>query len=466
MRGDLLRHALVAAVIAVAKSEDGDCMCFGAIPCCPSPMTCGHYCTKKLGRNCHFHATCCGELGQKPLTCDCGNCKHAEGNSTELSTATAGLAPSPLTKQLIYVATGNCDGEDKGCVPQPEQEKVIQPLIVDSIGSITHGEPSLAISTEGSPIWLTTVGNSLDDGCIVATIADKSEIFTHGRGRTHYTPSGGVNPVYASVTADGKYLLVANYHGPDDANTSTGASVASFSINRADCSLELRDVKNHSGHSVNPKRQGGAHPHSIVAGLGGTQWSTLAFACDLGMDQITIYNVSKDGYLDALHAVPTAPGLGPRHMVLHPHLPIWYVVDEMGESVLVFRSTKLVQTLDLRAPGLSCNQSKSAEIVITPSGGAVFATDRGCQNTVTSFVVQEDGRLEQKRRADAPRFPRGMYLTLGNVLLVAGQSHTEIWSYIVTEDAEIELASKFKGSSLPPHPATFTSFPATDFFVV
>lgn len=324
--------------------------------------------------------------------------------------------------------------------------------MVNSNGSIYDG--NRAIPTKGSPIWLTTIGDSLDDGCLIATIADKSEIFTYGMGFTHYTESGGINPVYASVSND-QHLLVANYHGPDNAHTSTGASVASFSINREDCSLKLEDVKNHSGHSVNPKRQGGAHPHSIVPG----PWPNTAVACDLGLDKIFLYNVAHDGKLSKLDVISTDPGLGPRHTVINPRLPIMYIVDEMGESVLVFEQTKLVQQLDLRDfRDSDCNESKSAEIVITPGGGAVFATDRGCQNTVTSFQVLKDGRLKNKTVVEAPRFPRGMYLVLDNVLLVAGQSRTEVWSYIVSEDGGIEKVSEYKEASLPPHPATFTSF--------
>jgi 6-phosphogluconolactonase len=324
--------------------------------------------------------------------------------------------------------------------------------------------PPLSFPTGGAPVWLTTVGKDLREGCLIATLADKSTLFSAGRGATHTTPSGGVNPVYAQANED-RILFVANYHGPDDTKISDGASVATFKIGE-DCSLTLADVKNHSGSSVDPARQGGAHVHSVVPGRGG-----LAYACDLGMDKIFTYKVSREGKLTELARNSVKPGAGPRHLVEHPSLPYVYVVFEMGTAVASYKqqpkgALELIQTESVVDKKLGDGTgSKAAEIAISPDGSCIFATNRGSQNTVTVFKTLNDGKLDRLSSIEAPKFPRGMSLIAdGSMLVVGGQSQTEVWSYAVGKECELKRLSELHPTGgqldIPPHPSTFTSFSA------
>jgi len=367
---------------------------------------------------------------------------------------------------LMFVGTGNCDGEDPNCVEGPYlPEQFIRPLLVQKNGSMSIPTlEHLSIRTLGAPVWLTTVGNGLKDGCLIATVANTSEIFTYSQrfdGLTRrWVPSGGVNPVYASVANEGHTLLVANYHGPDNSNSSEGASVASFTIGK-ECHMELVDVKKHSGNSVNPTRQGGAHVHSVVSVRGG-----LAYACDLGMDQIFTYRVASDGKLTLVGRTRVKAGSGPRHLVQHPSKDVVYVVSEMGQSVSSFKQIGDGEHLqELQSIPVGPNPgSKAAEIAISQDGSLVFVTNRGLDNTVSVFNTNAvSGELTLKTKVDAPVFPRGMALIADDtILLVAGQSKTEVWSYIVSKDGGLTLAKELHstgdGLGLPPHPATFTSF--------
>jgi len=376
-----------------------------------------------------------------------------------LSLALAG-ASADSGEVLTFVGTGNCDGEDPNCVEGPYQpEQIIRPLLVQKNGSMSIPTlEHLSIPTGGAPVWLTTVGNGLQDGCMIATLANTSEIFTYSANGSHRVPSGGANPVYASVANEGHTLLVANYHGPDNSKSSDGASVASFTIGK-ECALTLVDVKKHSGHSINPDRQGGAHVHSVVSVRGG-----LAYACDLGMDQIFTYKVASDGKLTEVGRTSVKAGSGPRHLVQHPSKDVVYVVSEMGQSVSSFKQDgerlEELQTIPVGAnPG-----SKAAELAISQDGSSVFVTNRGLENTVSVFSTNAaNGELTLKTKVDAPVFPRGMALIADDtILLVAGQSKTEVWSYMVSKDGSLtpatELHSTGDGLGLPPHPATFTSF--------
>jgi 6-phosphogluconolactonase len=363
---------------------------------------------------------------------------------------------------VAFVGTGGCDGEDKACVISPSgPERAIHSLVVASNGSLQYGKEKIV--TGSNPVWLTTLGRDLKSGCLFATLANTSEIFAYGSGAKFSVPSGGVNPVFAAVTEDQKTLIVANYHGPDNANTSTGASVASFRIG-SKCSLTLADRKDHSGSSVNPERQGGAHVHSAVPVRGG-----LVYVCDLGTDEIYTYTVGADNKLTEKARTKVQSGFGPRHLVPHPFKPFVYVVNEMGRAVTVFEEhptgdgpLKLLQTLSVVHKELGNGDgSKAAEIAISPDGKFVFATNRGSQNTVTVFETLPDGKLSLRSYAKAPSFPRGMALVQeGKELLVAGQTKTEVWSYKVGADGSLTVASELEsdGISLPPHPATFTTF--------
>lgn len=351
---------------------------------------------------------------------------------------------------------------DKDCHEGPKgPEQVIHPMRVGINGALELQEE--AIETGSNPVWLTTLGQDLDSGCLFATLADSSEIFAYSSHGKHSVPSGGVNPVYAAVTEDKKTLIVANYHGPDNANTSTGASVASFKIG-SNCSLTMADRKNHSGSSIVPDRQGGAHVHSAVPVRGG-----LAYVCDLGTDEIYTYVIGSDSKLTEKARTKVQAGFGPRHLVQHPSKPYVYVVNEMGCAVTVFEehpsgdgSLKLLQTQSVVHKELGDGSgSKAAEIAISPDGKFIFATNRGSQNTVTVFEILGNGTLSLKSYVQAPSYPRGMALVLGgDVLLVAGQTKIEVWSYKVGKDGSLTVASKVEndGAKLPPHPATFTTF--------
>jgi len=379
------------------------------------------------------------------------------------------LAREAVSYAGFFVGSGGCDVADAGCVEHPAEERNIVGVEIDANGSMSLLNNTFV--TPGMPVWLTLLSYMYRYDCLFATLADTSLVWWQpSNGPPSYVESGGVNPVYSAVAYSGETLLVANYHGPDDANTSTGASVASFAIGD-DCSLTLVDVKNHSGSSVNPSRQGGAHVHSVVPARDG-----LAYACDLGLDIIFTYQVGLDSHLTELSRTHTEPGVGPRHLVPHPVKPFVYVVTEMGQNLLVYRqglngTLSLVQTASLRADvGCAADASKSAEIVMALDGLLVFATMRGCQNTVSMFLVKDDGTLALLKVAEAPAFPRGMFLpnnfesNTPSTLVVGGQSNTELWSYHFdymgpTLEKLSELHSTGAALDLPPHPAAFAQFP-------
>lgn len=340
---------------------------------------------------------------------------------------------------LAFAGAAGCDVTDHDCSQDSSSaEVVLWQYSLTPAGTLI---PLSKLSLAGVPAWLATAPQLPQ--CLFATLVTVNavaafEITSSGaQPRGAPVPSGGVHPVYASITQDGAWLLVANYHGPDDGVDSTGASVASFRIG-ADCTLTLVSSVPHSGSSVVHGRQEAAHPHSLVP----AREMGIAYACDLGQDIIFTYAV-LDGGLKELHRTHAQPGDGPRHLVEHPYLPIAFVVNEIASTVALYAVEKgsiltrkiAVSTLP---PGTPNAGSKAAEIAISPDGTKLYATNRGLHNSVCVFNVLVDGSLKQTQQILVSPYPRGMTLAFGgSLLLVAGQHSGVVQTFIVDTDGKV-----------------------------
>jgi len=193
--------------------------------------------------------------------------------------------------------------------------------------------------------------------------------------------SAGGGACHLVVDKTGKMLFVANY--------GTG-SVASFAIH-ADGSIgEKTGFDQHSGSSVNPKRQKGPHAHEVVL----SPDNRFLFVPDLGTDQIKIYRVDAANSTFTPNDPPFAsvkPGLGPRHFTFGRGARFAYVVCEMGSSVAVFAydsakgSLTPVQTVST-LPADFTGEDNSAEIQVDRSGRFLYASNRG-QDSITVFAI-------------------------------------------------------------------------------
>lgn len=378
--------------------------------------------------------------------------------------------PSKPKGKTVIVGSGACDGQDTHCKDKKDAEKVMTFLTIDDNGEM-HKWTEMA-DLPGLAAWFAVTHSSDNGKCLYVTYPGISSI-----GVFHWTDDGelptriqtlpvgdaNANPVYADVSSDGQTLVVANYHGPDNQNNSTGASVQTFSI-AGDCKLTQSDLKPHAGSSTNKDRQGAAHPHSTVVGR-----HNMLFVCDLGMDVIFTYNISSSGKLTELARTPTTPGSGPRHSVLHPTKDYLFVVYEMGSKVSSFQfdaSGKLTLIADITTTpdaDPKAYGSKAAEIAITPDGLHLYASNRAFapnfSDTIAVFDVGSDGKLTLAQQVPCPPFPRGMMLMpSGKFLLVASQTNSDVASFKV--DAKTgHLTATNSSEKGPWGAAAFATFP-------
>ena len=120
-------------------------------------------------------------------------------------------------------------------------------------------------------------------------------------------------------------MLVANYGG---------GSVAVLPTKDDGALLKASDFIQHEGSSVNPDRQQEPHAHSIMIAPN----NRYAYAPDLGMDKIMIYNPDLEKGKLQPNSQPfqsVEPGQGPRHFDFHPNNKFAFVINEIGNTIVL-----------------------------------------------------------------------------------------------------------------------------------
>ena len=233
--------------------------------------------------------------------------------------------------------------------------------------------------------------------------------------------SHGNGPCHVSVDHTGKFVLVANYGG---------GSIAVLPIS-ADGSLgEATAAIQHTGSSVDPRRQKEPHAHSIYL----SPDNRFVIVADLGLDKLLVYRFdSKKGTLTPNDppSVSVKPGSGPRHFAFHPNGKYAYCVNEMFSTVTAFdwNGSKGVltekETLSTLPAGFK-GRSSDAEIEIHPNGKFLYASNRG-HDSIAVFAIAPDGKLSMVEVAPVHvKTPRHFAIApSGDYLFAEGQDSNQ-----------------------------------------
>ena len=211
-------------------------------------------------------------------------------------------------------------------------------------------------------------------------------------------------PVHISVTADGKFVLTAQYNqGTIEAFSVTGGMLGASLGSQAAC-----------GQS-----------HEVVLA---PQQDYVFVPCKAD-DKINRYKFDKaTGALSAPTPTATAAGAGPRHLAFAPNGQFAYLVTELSSSVYAYSyaagALTELQRISALPDGFS-GTSAGAEIVVSPSGKDVYSSNRpnGQDGTLAQFRVGADGKLTangvQSTGGRTPRSfaidPTGRFVIAGNV---------------------------------------------------
>jgi 6-phosphogluconolactonase len=221
-------------------------------------------------------------------------------------------------------------------------------------------------------------------------------------------PNGG--PCYISLTADERFLLVANYGG---------GSVAVVRLDAEGIPVEVSDTIIYEAEEGARSRG-----HMIAPGPGGK----MIYVTDLGLDRVAIYQLDPvSGKLKLINNgyAKLAKGAGPRHFAFGKDGSKMYVINELNSTMTVFNVANTgelteVQTLSTLPEGFT-GKNYCADIHVSKNGKYVYGSNRG-HNSIVTFKIGSDGKVTPSGYTpcggDWPRNfvldPSGKYLLSGN----------------------------------------------------
>jgi 6-phosphogluconolactonase len=253
--------------------------------------------------------------------------------------------------------------------------------------------------------------------------------------------SKGPGPCHLTLDKTGKFILAANY---------SGGSVVVLPV-AADGTLgDASDFIQHSGSSVNSKRQEGPHAHCVTLDPSNER----AYVCDLGIDKVIIYRFDAEkGKLTTNDPpfVQTKPGAGPRQMVFRPDGKFAYVVNELDSTVSSFSvdpKTGALTELETQTtlPGYYDGANTASGIGMHPSGKFLYVSNRGNETVVLYEIDKETGRLkwveEQNTGGKTPRH-FGIQPSAKHMAIVNQNSDTVLASRIDSGNGRLKPSGVF-----------------------
>ena len=147
----------------------------------------------------------------------------------------------------------------------------------------------------------------------------------------------------------------------------------------------------HSGSSIDARRQSGPHAHSVNI----SPDNRFLAVTDLGLDEVLIYRFdAKAGSLTPHDppAIKTTPGSGPRHLAFGPDGRFAWVVNEMSATVTALSYDKTLGkfTLVQDVPALPRDfggTKSGAEILVHPNGKFLYTSNRG-HDSIAIFKLE------------------------------------------------------------------------------
>ncbi|OEO30151.1 hypothetical protein VW23_022760 [Devosia insulae DS-56] len=247
-------------------------------------------------------------------------------------------------------------------------------------------------------------------------------------------PTRGNEACHASLSSDGKFLLVANYNGANpegwpDAALSVFPIASDGSLGAAVASVR------HTGSGPNAARQTTAHAHCVVPAPSGD----IVYVADLGIDRLVAYRLGADGSLTHERARDFAlpAGLGPRHLVFSSDGRAIFMVSELIPTVLSLAvdpaTGALTQRDSFAIPSLDGGIVQPSGILLSADGRHLFVGLRVCNDILALRIDNTTGKLSQTdRRPSGGTTPRDLaFSPSGRHLVVANQDSDRLTVFAV-----------------------------------
>ena len=197
--------------------------------------------------------------------------------------------------------------------------------------------------------------------------------------------SKGAPPCHVSIDSQSHYLFAGNYHK---------GTVEMFSLNNSNGEIHPNPfIVEHIGCGPD-ERQEKAHTHYAAL----TPDEKYLIAIDLGIDQVISYHMDNSGKLIEKTRLAVKPGIGPRHLVFHPHFPVAYLMTEFSSEVIVLhyheKDGSFTQVQSISTIPIDFNENNQGSAIrISADGRFVYAGNRGHNSLAIFSVDNEDQQL-------------------------------------------------------------------------
>ena len=249
--------------------------------------------------------------------------------------------------------------------------------------------------------------------------------------------AGGDAPCYVAVTEDGKWVTVGNY---------SGGNFSVLPVNDDGSLLPAAQTVQHEGSGPNKDRQSEPHVHATVFSPG----DDYLLVTDLGLDKIMVYkfdkNNSKPVQEKPYSFISLTAGGGPRHITFSKDGKYVYLVRELDgmANVFTFQDGELNQIQEVALhPGDNREKMDGAEIVLSPDNRFLYISNRGDENSLSIYSVDEKTRKLNPLdyQPVGGKNPRNFMIDpTGNYLLVANQDSNNVT--VFKRDKETGLLKK------------------------
>lgn len=334
----------------------------------------------------------------------------------------------------VYIGVSTSNGSGKG-IYLSTFDSAIGTLTSPILAAETANPSFFALAASGNRRILY-VGNETSDPTSSMTSFEVQPSTGKTPGALHpigKVSSGFPGPCYVSIDSTGHAVFAAEY---------SGSGISSFRV-QTDGALsdpveriDFKDAAKFGKPGPNHDRQDAPHPHCATI----SPDNRFLVVCDLGNDRISIFSIdpatarltTSEPFLFSNNR----PGSGPRHVAFHPNSRWVYGINELDSTIdhylwttthsqqspqalLVIAGPPVKTVSDaFAAPG----KNTAAEIVISPNGYFVYASNRGEDSLVVFAVDQGSGALQLVQRipcgGQTPRQftldPTGNWLLCGN----------------------------------------------------
>jgi len=329
--------------------------------------------------------------------------------------------------QYLFVGTYTDGGASDGIYTYRFNPNKGEATLVSKTSGVQN--PSwLCVSKDGKFVYAVNENGGDKPGELSAFALDKK---TGQLTFLNKQPTDGFAPCHVSIDASGKNVITANY---------AGGNITVFKTNDDGSLQPYVQLVGHEGYGVNVTRQEMPHPHQVVFAPD----SKFIFSPDLGTDRLYQYNFNGTDAKNVLTPandpgyVTVDDGFGPRHMTFSPDGKTAYLLNELAGNIIVYsyEDGKFTpkQTIASTTAG-DKNDHGSAEIVISPNGKFLYASNRGAANNVALYKVQTDGTLLENGTQAVAANPRGMMVDpSGRFLLVASQNGNTVQIFVINKN--------------------------------